>query len=168
MSPVIGQRRQPTPTNTSHRSRIMSAHEIADAWSLKKRRGELEDTELELLVEREPLDELMAAATARRTQLDLDVERLRAAIDMAAIEIDAEANVHVSARAALVDRVPGDLLANYDRIRKSNNGIGIARLEHGTCMACRLKLSAVDIDRIRHQGPDHAAHCEQCGAILVP
>ena len=147
-------------------SRELQALE-ADIASLKKRRAELEDLEIEILVEREPLDEALSGASAERSRLQQDVERLQTAISDGVAAIDADAAANLSARAELAAAVPGDLLATYDRIRKSNNGIGIARLEHGTCMACRLQLSAVDIDRVRHQPPGTATYCEQCGSILV-
>ena len=60
-----------------------------------------------------------------------------------------------------------ELLAEYERLRARLGGIGAARLEHGTCMGCRMKLPATELDRIKHQSPDELVHCDQCGRILV-
>lgn len=139
----------------------------ADIASLKKRRSELEDTELALMEEREPIDAQLAAAMERRNGLDARAAALRVAITEAQIVIDAEAQHHGAERSATAALVPADLLATYERIRAKNRGVGIARLEHGTCMSCGLKLPAVELDRIKSLPADSAPSCEECGAILV-
>ena len=63
--------------------------------------------------------------------------------------------------------MPDDLLADYERIRGTRAGIGIARLEHGTCQGCHIKLSAVELDRIKGLPDDARITCEECGRILV-
>ena len=82
-------------------------------------------------------------------------------------EIDAGIAEEESARAAAAANVPAELLSEYERLRTRLGGIGAARLEHGTCMGCRMKLPATELDRIKHQPPDALVHCDQCGRILV-
>ena len=140
----------------------------ADIASLKKHRGDLEDHEIEVLMEREPVDASLAAAAVKRAAIDAEASQLRLAIVEASVVIDADLTRHVADREAVVGDVPADLLALYESVRKANGGVGIARLEHGTCMACRLKLSAMELDRIRHQPAEAVIRCEECSAILVP
>ena len=135
--------------------------------SIRSRVSTLEDHALEAMDEREPLD----AAVTELEQRDADyVElagRLRAAIAAAESEIDAELAKEEAARAGAAATVPSELLTEYERLRARLGGIGAARLEHGTCMGCRMKLPATELDRIKHQPPDALVHCDQCGRILV-
>lgn len=138
-----------------------------DVEVLKKRQGELEDAALEVMIEREPLDAEVDAAVAQLGSYDADEARLLAAIADAEAVIDAEARDVGTQRQESVATIPSDLTALYEKIRTANKGIGIARLEHGTCMACRLKLPAVELDRIRQLAGEALVRCEECGAILV-
>jgi uncharacterized protein len=70
-------------------------------------------------------------------------------------------------RSAIAAGVAAETVALYEQIRATNKGIAVATLEHGTCMGCRLKISAVDLDRIRALPADAVARCEECGAILI-
>jgi uncharacterized protein len=134
---------------------------------LKARVSKLEDSALEAMDEREPLDAAVADLEARDAALVELGERLRTAIGEAEAAIDAELATEVGQRADVAAVVPEDLLVEYERLRTRLGGIGAARLEHGTCMGCRMKLPATEIDRIKHQPPDALVHCDQCGRILV-
>jgi hypothetical protein len=134
---------------------------------LKERVSKLEDSALEAMDEREPLDAAVTDLEARDAGLVELGERLRAAIAEAEATIDGELAVEVEQRAGAATGVPDELLAEYERLRSRLGGIGAARLEHGTCMGCRMKLPATEIDRIKHQPPDALVHCDQCGRILV-
>ena len=134
---------------------------------LKSRVSKLEDAALEAMDEREPLDAAVADLEARDAGLVELSDRLRAAIAEAEAALDAERATEVEQRATAATAVPADLLAEYERLRTRLGGIGAARLEHGTCMGCRMKLPATEIDRIKHQPPDALVHCDQCGRILV-
>lgn len=134
---------------------------------LKARVSKLEDAALEAMDEREPLDAAVADLEARDAGLVELGERLRAAITDAEASIDSDLVAEVEQRTTAATAVPADLLAEYERLRTRLGGIGAARLEHGTCMGCRMKLPATEIDRIKHQPPDALVHCDQCGRILV-
>ncbi len=135
--------------------------------SIKARISTLEDHALEAMDEREPLDAAVAEMEARGAALVAEDERLRAAIDDAEREIEAEMAAEREARDRAAAGIPEDLLAAYEKLRVRLGGIGIARLDHGTCMGCHMKLPATELDRIKHEAPDALVHCEQCGRILV-
>jgi hypothetical protein len=134
---------------------------------IRSRVSTLEDHALEAMDEREPLDAAVAELEARDAGYVELAERLRAAISAAEVEIDGEIAREEAARTSAATPVPPDLLAEYERLRSRLGGIGAARLEHGTCMGCRMKLPATELDRIKHQPPDALVHCDQCGRILV-
>jgi predicted nucleic acid-binding Zn-ribbon protein len=139
----------------------------ADVASLKKHRSELEDAELEIMISRDPIDAQVALGIEQRERLVADEVRLVAAVAHAEADIDAAAGEASDDRASRAAAVMPDLLALYEKVRRSNKGVGVARLEHGTCMACRLKLPAVELDRLHHQPADAVVRCDACGTILV-
>lgn len=136
--------------------------------SRKARVGGLEDDELELMVEREPLDEQLTEFAARKVELDGAAStalRLLAEAEAAlAAERDAIAQQRTEAAAA----VDADLLVRYDRERSRLGGVAVAVLDAGgVCGACHMKLSAVEHDRILHLDPDADIECDDCGRHLV-
>lgn len=139
----------------------------ADLASLRRRRNELEDLELEVLVEREPIDALLATSAAKLSALDAELDEARLAAVAAAAAIDASAVAERHARDDAASAVDASLLGRYDIIRAKNKGIGIARLEGGTCGSCRLKIASVELDRIRSLGAEAVVTCEECGALLA-
>lgn len=139
----------------------------ADVEHLRKRAGELEDTELEVLMRREALDADVARVEAAVAEVTAEMERLSASLAEAEAAIDADLAVEEEARATLSPRIPGDVLSIYEQVRLANRGVGAARLVGSNCHACHLSLPATEVDRIRHLPPDAIARCEHCGAILV-
>ncbi len=139
----------------------------ADIASLKKRRSELEDEELALIDQMEPFDEQLGVTDAKISAANAEIERLDIAIIAAQAEIDVQAAQHISERAALAATIDGQTLALYEQIRAKNRGIGAALLEHGTCMACKIKLAAIELDRIMHLPAETLVRCEECSVILI-
>jgi predicted nucleic acid-binding Zn-ribbon protein len=135
--------------------------------SLTRRIGELEDLELEIMVEREPFDEEAVTLAAERAVLAERAEDLAGRITVAEAEIDVALDRETAERASATDAVPADLLAEYESLRAKRAGIGIARLERGTCGGCHMKLSAVELDRIKALPADARVVCEDCGRLLV-
>lgn len=134
---------------------------------LKARVSDLEDAALAALEEREPLEAGVAALEARASDMVDHGRTLQAAITAAESTIDAELAHGSDRRASAVADLDPGLLAEYERLRSRLGGIGAAKLEHGTCMGCRMKLPATELDRLKHQDPDELVHCDQCGRILV-
>jgi predicted nucleic acid-binding Zn-ribbon protein len=134
---------------------------------IKKRQSRLEDEVLEHMEQAEPLDEQVAEQTAAREAAEAALQAAMVALAEAEAAVATELATVEGERAELAAGVPEALLAEYDRIRASNGGIGAARLVGGTCQGCNLGLPAVVVDRIKKMGPDEVAHCDECGRILV-
>lgn len=135
--------------------------------SLKRRVSQLEDEELELMEQAEPLDADLAHLAEERDGLDERAAAARAAVAEAEVEIDSELSDVAAERAALAGEVEPDLLAQYEVLRGQLGGIGIARLVNGHCGGCHLGLSAVELDRIKKLPEDEPATCEECGRLLA-
>ena len=135
--------------------------------SLKRRISQLEDQELEVMEQLEPLDAQLATLAASRAALDERGSALRAQIAEEEVAIAADLERVRGEREELARTVDAALLAEYDDLRKRSGGIAIARLVGGSCGGCHLSLSAVDVDRIKKLSPDAPAHCEECGRLLA-
>lgn len=137
--------------------------------SLARHQSSLEDEVLELMEQAEPLDETLSKFDAKSAELDEQKGRLEAAVTVAMAEIEAEHQAVSAKRDALTAEVDDALLAKYERMRSgARNGIAVGSLSGGVCSACGLGASAVFLDRLKQQGPDEIANCEECGVILVP
>ena len=135
--------------------------------SIKRRISSLEDSTLEAMDEREPLDARVAQLDAERADLDARAGELRTSLADQEAAIDDELGREASARSDAAGPVPAELLAQYEKLRARLGGVGAARFEHGTCMGCHLKLPATEIDRLKRLDPTELATCDQCGRILV-
>ena len=135
--------------------------------ALSRRQRQLEDQELELMEQAEPLDADLVAFAAERVQLDEQAMRLLARIAEDEVTIDAELADVVAKRGDAVTGIPDDLLAEYESLRGALGGIGIAKLTGNRCEGCHLTLSAVDVDRIRRAPDDEIPHCTECNRLLV-
>jgi hypothetical protein len=135
--------------------------------SLRRRQSELEDAELEVMEQRE-------AVQSRVTQLRQEQETAQteqaAAVqrrDASWAEIDAETEKDTARRAELVQGLPDELLALYEKLRASSGGVGAAALHRGRCEGCHLSLNTSDLNHIRDAAPDEVLRCEECRRILV-
>ncbi len=135
--------------------------------SIKQRISRLEDAALETMDEREPLDQTVEELDRKSQELAGEGERLRAAIAANEAAIQEQLAQEQEARAEAAHAVPEELLATYEELRTRLGGVGAARLEHGTCMGCRLRLPASELDRVKREPPETLLFCEQCGRILV-
>ncbi len=135
--------------------------------ALKRRIRQLEDQELEIMEQIEPLDAELAQCAGARTELDQRAAGLRGQIAEEEVAIDADLVRVRTERRMLADGIEPELMAEYDVLRPQSGGIAIARLVGGSCGGCHLSLSAVEVDRIKKLPPEAAAHCEECGRLLV-
>lgn len=147
-------------------SRELSAMD-EEVRSLGRRRSSLEDREIELMEEREPVDRELGALATEQSKVDQERERANAALAAAEAVIDEKAARELEARDAAAAGLPSALLAEYERLRKRLGGVGAARFVNGSCTGCHLTLPASELDRIRRAPPDALLTCEQCGRILV-
>lgn len=138
----------------------------AEVTSLGRRRNELEDSELSVMEELEPVEAALAAVAGRRASLEEDRRAAAEAYESAAAAADDEVAAAEAARPPLAGEVEPPLLATYDRLAERLGGVAVARVIHGTCDGCRLSLSATELDQLRRGGSGRL-HCEQCGRILV-
>ena len=138
-----------------------------DVASIRRRIGQLEDDELEIMELVEPVDAERSELASQRDRLDAECERLRAVLAEAESELATELAAVRAEREEAAAAVPDELWPEYDKLRARLGGVAIARLVGSTCQGCHLALPAVEVDRIRKLPLDEAVYCEECGRLLV-
>lgn len=139
-------------------------HEIG---TRRQQISKLEDDELELMEQVEPIDAQLATLADAKAALDEDAVQTTATLATKETEIEAERAAAVARRATLAADIDDEALARYDTVRGRLGGLAVAPLEAGVCGSCHMKLSAVEYDRIQHLPPDAEIECEDCGRFLV-
>jgi predicted nucleic acid-binding Zn-ribbon protein len=139
-------------------------HEVVQ---LAERQSHLEDDELVLLEEQDPLDVRLDEDGRALATVEVEALRLQALIAEAETEIDAAMGTEVEARDQLFPDLPPDLAERYEVLRSHLGGVGAARLVGDRCDGCHLALPSVEVERIRRLPPDEFATCPQCDRILV-
>jgi hypothetical protein len=134
---------------------------------LASRKGELEDEEMVVLEEQEPVDQEFGRVATELADLDRHAAELGRSVAEATAVIDGELAELRARREEQAAQLPEALASTYERLRLHSGGLGAARLIGNSCDGCHLTLSAVEMDRIRHLPMDAVVTCDQCGRILV-
>ena len=135
--------------------------------ALGRRKRVLEDDELELMEQAEPLGADAERLAATREAAAADAERLTGVIAEQEAVIDAELATERAARDVAAAEVPADLVQRYEKLRAKLGGVAVARLEGDLCTGCHVRLPAMEVDVIRHSPADEVITHEDCGRILV-
>ena len=150
---------------------VSSARDLAalddEVRQLKRHVTELENRELELMEQLEPLDGGLQATEVERDGIDTRIGELRSSLGQAEKEIDGHIDAELASRGQLSGGLPAELLARYEALRTKLGGTGAARLAGSSCTGCHLTLPAMEVDRIKHASPDAIILCDNCGRILV-
>jgi len=152
--------------STGAASRDLAAMD-AELHRLAEHQRNLEDEELLLFEEAEPLDAALAEIAGKLTSASVALDEVRSRGRAAVAEIDALRSAREGERAALVAAVPDALLQAYDRIRAKVGAVAVARLQGHRCDGCNLDLPAVEVDRMSKLPIGELSTCDHCGRILL-
>jgi predicted nucleic acid-binding Zn-ribbon protein len=139
-------------------------HEIG---SLNRRQSELEDSELELMEQREQAQARLSDAQRRLGEASQAREASERRRDEMLNAIAKEEEFRISGRRPLVADLPQDLIALYERAREQTSGFGAAALRGNRCEGCRLELSGSELETLRTAAKDEVIRHEECRRILV-
>jgi predicted nucleic acid-binding Zn-ribbon protein len=139
----------------------------AEVHQLTERQHLLEDEEIELMEEEEPLDVALAGQEVLADALAAEEARLVAVVAESEVGLRATVETVSAARAEVAGGLPADLAKRYERLRSHLGGVGAARLVGDRCDGCHLTLPSVEVERIHALPADVLATCPQCDRILV-
>jgi predicted nucleic acid-binding Zn-ribbon protein len=135
--------------------------------SLKRHRRDVEDQQLDVMEQLEPVDaeraKLLDVASKAAEQREAATARLDAASEVINSDLDSLA----ARRAELAEPLDDALLTSYDQLRTRFGGVAIAQLSGGRCSGCHLSLPAVDLDTIKRAPADQQVSCPECGRLLA-
>jgi predicted nucleic acid-binding Zn-ribbon protein len=140
---------------------------LGELQSLNRRKQELEEVELEIMVRIDEAETRRKHHESERARFAVEGERLTRERDLALGEIDTKRSEISRDRDAKAATISKELLELYLKIKDSNGGVGAARLKDGQCEGCRLGINAVELTRIKSLADDELVRCEECRRILV-
>ncbi|MHB1712912.1 MAG: zinc ribbon domain-containing protein [Acidimicrobiales bacterium] len=134
---------------------------------LAERQAKLEEEELDLVEEEDPLDAALEEIEKTAAALAAEASRLQSIITGEVARIEEAIASEEAQRAAQAVGIPVDLADLYEKLRSHLGGVGAARLVGDRCDGCHLALPSKEVERIHRLPPEEFATCDQCGRILV-
>ncbi len=135
--------------------------------SLERRISDLEDVELDVMERLEEAQATLRDLGVQAEQLEREIASLTTVRDEKAGDVTVELEQITRDRETAASGLPEPLLALYERLRASKNGVGAAALRARQCGGCRLTLNAADLGVIAKTPSDEVIRCEECDRILV-
>ena len=146
----------------------MSARETqnmrAEVDSLRRRVSVIEDELLELLDQREGMQEEQRVLAEKAASTSEVEQRLATRIAESQATIDASVERHRERRSEVAPSVAPDLMRLYARLRDRRGGIVVGETSGRTCGACYLAMSIAEYEEVVR---DDIPQCIHCAAILV-
>jgi uncharacterized protein len=133
--------------------------------NLKRRRSDREDELLGIMEERERLEERSALARTESQRQRVLAEEIAASARVELVQIGTELEARAAERASLVSGIDPEAVELYDDLRAQKKGVGAVVLVDGVCQGCHEKLSAMEMDRIKHT--EGIRRCEHCRRIVI-
>jgi predicted nucleic acid-binding Zn-ribbon protein len=136
----------------------------AEVASLKRRRQQLEENLLEMMLEREDAETAQARAQSHLDEVQADWTTRQADLIGERDELQAGLAEIEQVREALLPSVDAGDLRIYEALRRRKGGVAVALLRDGTCGACGVGISP-SLEWQLRQGK--LAPCSNCERILV-
>ena len=140
---------------------------VEEVAHLQRRISDLEDAELEIMEQLESATATVQELQGRASGLEGELTDALARRNEAVAVIDQQAAERRAVREQLSPLLPADLVALYDRIGTSHNGVGAAELRQRRCTGCQLEINAADLGTIAAAADDEVVRCEECSRILI-
>jgi uncharacterized protein len=137
-------------------------HELT---TLAKRKSELEDTELGIMEDLETVRAELAEAESAKAEAEQELNRLRSALATDTAGLDSVRAELTSKRSTLVGLIDPELAVAYQR--KADRNVAAGKLVGRECGACRLSITATNLEEIVAIPADVIAECPNCQAYLV-
>jgi predicted nucleic acid-binding Zn-ribbon protein len=139
-------------------------HELG---TLAKRRSELEEVELEIMVRIDDVSKRITDLQKQLTSFEVELAKVQSELEIEVRNLDSAKQSSLIAREALAPKIEKELLALYEKIRSSSDGLGAAQLVGDSCGGCHLKLNAAEMEKIKSLSDDEVVRCEECRRILI-
>jgi uncharacterized protein len=132
---------------------------------LKNKRSDRETVVLEQFEREESLVAQTKHAEQRIAEEEGKLKAGEAELEREAATLDQSIHSIKVDRDLVRPNVPKALLARYDRLAGTRDGIAVAEVRKGACSACFKSLTPQTMQEARRT--DVVLHCESCGRILI-
>jgi predicted nucleic acid-binding Zn-ribbon protein len=132
---------------------------------LKNKRSDRETIVLEEFEKEESLVAQTKQAEQRIAEEERKLKAGEAELEREAATLDQSIHSIRVDRDLVRPNVPKALLARYDRLAGTRDGIAVAEVRKGACSACFKSLTPQTMQEARRT--DVVLHCESCGRILI-
>jgi hypothetical protein len=137
-------------------------HELA---TLKKRKSELEDAQLGIMEELDVVRAGLRAAESAKSAAEAELSALRALLSSNTSNLGTERAELSAKRVGLVGLIDPELAEAYQK--KANRSVAVGKLTGRECGACRISITATNLEEIVALPEDEIAECPNCQAYLV-
>ena len=137
----------------------------SEVESLTRRKGELEEVELEVLDRLEKAEQELKAVSAKREEYSKEVNDLHESIQGFVDELKSRGRKLTADRETLVSKIPQDILEKYKTLAARQ--IAVGQIQNRACSACRMGLTASTIDSLSNLAEDEIGSCPECLAMIV-
>lgn len=149
-------------TSSSSKDAIAIQHELD---SLKTRKSDLEDLELEILERMETAKAAFESVASKKAVVDGELAGQVALNETELLKVRSGLDLQTTKRAGQSAQLPAELAELYEK--KFARGIAVGRLTGRECGACRISLGATALNEVAALAQDEIATCPDCQAILV-
>jgi len=154
--------RERLATTSSSKDAQGIEHELA---TLKKRKSELEDAQLGIMEELDVVRAGLSAAESAKSAAEAELSALRALLSSNTSNLDTERAELSAKRVGLVGLIDPELAEAYQK--KANRNVAVGKLTGRECGACRISITATNLEEIVALPEDEIAECPNCQAYLV-
>jgi len=158
----IAKDKQRLSTTSSSKDAQGIEHELT---TLAKRKSELEDAELGIMEELDKVRAELSVAESAKSAAENELSSLRASLSSETAELDSKRAELSAKRVALVGLIDGELALAYQR--KADRSVAVGKLTGRECGACRLSITATNLEEIVALPADEISECPNCQAYLV-
>ena len=158
----INKDNQRLSTTSSSKDAQGIEHELV---TLAKRKSELEDTELGIMEELDKVRAELIAAEKAKSEAESELNSLRSALSSNASTLDSQRAELTTKRVALVGLIDPELAVAYQR--KADRAVAVGKLTGRECGACRISITATNLEEIVALPADEISECPNCQAYLV-
>jgi predicted nucleic acid-binding Zn-ribbon protein len=158
----IAKDNQRLSTTSSSKDAQGIEHELT---TLAKRKSELEDAELGIMEELDKVRAELGAAEAAKSGAEVELGALREALASNTSALDSTRAELTAKRVALVGLIDPELAVAYQK--KADRAVAVGRLSGRECGACRISITATNLEEIVALPADEIAECPNCQAYLV-
>jgi uncharacterized protein len=158
----IAKDKQRLSTTSSSKDAQGIEHELT---TLAKRKSELEDAELGIMEELDKVRAELSVAESAKSAAENELSSLRASLSSETAQLDSKRAELSAKRVALVGLIDGELALAYQR--KADRSVAVGKLTGRECGACRLSITATNLEEIVALPADEISECPNCQAYLV-